>query len=107
MRLVELSKLFILLSCTIICSSYILIDPAVIVDASVKLSSFVLGAEVTNVKDVADSIFSAENFAVLTTVATDSLNAIKSSKLGTVAESFLTANPDLKLSTSEFFILFL
>jgi hypothetical protein len=112
--------LWTLLSLSSICSAYILIDPIILIDASHRLSSFLLSAEIQNVKDIADSVFSQENIDALTLIASNTadaarntvlsaqngIDAIASSlpteKVTSSVQAFLESNPDLTQSSSEY-----
>jgi hypothetical protein len=107
------------------CLAHILLNPAIILDATSQLSAFLLSAEVQNVKDIADSLFSQENIDVVSAVAADTLklakdtidaaqssidvkniadaitNSVPATRVGSAVEGFLNSNPDLKLPTSE------
>jgi hypothetical protein len=112
--------LWTLLSLSSICSAYILIDPIILIDASHRLSSFLLSAEIQNVKDIADSVFSQENIDALTLIASNTadaarntvlsaqngIDAIASSlpteKVTSSVQAFFESNPDLTQSSSEY-----
>lgn len=113
-------SLWILLSLSSICSAYILIDPIILLEASQRLSSFLLSAEIQNVKDIADSVFSQENIDALTLIASNTAdvarntvqnaqssmdaitNAVPTAKVTSTLQEFFEANQDLKQSSSEY-----
>ena len=124
MGFINSKRIFVLLCISGVCTSNILIDPAILLEASHQFSTLLLGANVNNVKDIADSLLSHENIGAISTIASDAYNLIKStieiaqsnidiqsvtdnilssvpaSKIGSAFEGFLNTNPDLKLSTS-------
>jgi hypothetical protein len=112
--------LWTLLSLSSICSAYILIDPIFLIDASHRLSSFLLSAEIQNVKDIADSVFSQENIDALTLIASNTADAARSTvlsaqngidaiassvpteKVTSSVQAFLESKQDLTQSSSEY-----
>lgn len=125
MGVIKSRKIVVFLCLSVICTANILINPAIILEASAHFSTFLLSAEVQSVKDVADSILSQENIDAVSTIASDALTFAKStietaqnnidvkaitdifanSQVGSNFEGFLNANPDLKLSTSKWSII--
>jgi hypothetical protein len=112
--------LWTLLSLSSICSAYILIDPIILIDASHRLSSFLLSAEIQNVKDIADSVFSQENIDALTLIASNTADAARSTvlsaqngidaiassvpteKVTSSVQAFLESRQDLTQSSCEY-----
>ena len=114
-----------LLSGSRVCFSHIIIDPLILLDASSRLPALLLSAELQNVKDLANSIFSPENIDVLSAIAADTINMAKNTillaqqsvdiqsitdavtnsapvtKLGSALDGLLSANPVLLSSPSK------
>lgn len=113
--------LWTLLSLSSICSAYILIDPILLIDATHKLSSFLLSAEIQNVKDIADAVFSQENIDAVTLIASNTAdvarntvlnaqsgidalaNSVPTAKVASSLQAFLESNQDLTQSSSEYY----
>eukprot|EP00596_Hydrurales_sp_CCMP1899_P009986 CAMPEP_0119035164 /NCGR_PEP_ID=MMETSP1177-20130426/2117_1 /TAXON_ID=2985 /ORGANISM="Ochromonas sp, Strain CCMP1899" /LENGTH=615 /DNA_ID=CAMNT_0006993115 /DNA_START=266 /DNA_END=2113 /DNA_ORIENTATION=+ len=90
-----------------------MLEPSIILDATAKLSSFILGTELSNVKDVADA--SQEHIASLSLVISDTfiatmkgveslniLEAVPFRRVGGAFQSLLESNQDLKLSSNAY-----
>ena len=122
MKFMKSIKIVIFFCSSGFCTANILLDPAIILEASTHFSAFLLSAEVQSVKDFADSLLSQENIDAFSNIASDALTLAKStietaqnnidvkvvtdvftkSQVGSNFEDFLNANPDLKLSTSKY-----
>ena len=114
-----------LLSFSTVCISHIIIDTLILLDASSRLPALLLSAEVQNVKELANSLFSPENMDVLSTIAADTINMAKNTillaqqsvdiqsiadavtnsapvaKLGSAIDGILSSNPVLLSSPSK------
>ena len=122
MKFMKSIKVVIFFCSSGFCTANILLNPAIILEASTHFSAFLLSAEVQSVKDLADSLLSQENIDAFSNIASDALTLAKStietaqnnidvkvvtdvftkSQIGSNFEGFLNANPDLRLSTSKY-----